>query len=256
METKRALIGRTLIPMVLLASLVIALLAFAARDTALGTAESVPTPDTSNQVNSTITEKPNRFPYGVSDLKGASPEEVGRFAQEYAKAAGLVRSGTPAVLLSIPITREKYTALGLGCLLDFGTIEEPPLTLVILKGDLQFPNSSLLPNRDVHQQEPAAYAAYVFDMWSARPVALQGTLTGGSFRKALNDPTLPMNETWNPNACPTPIPSSKKTLHYGDVAPGFTTPPPLPQDITSNLGPPTTPAPGSVPPPIATETIR
>lgn len=256
MEPKRDLVSSTLIPIVLLASLLIALLAFSSRERGLGTAPSHTDFEVTSRVEGSVKEKPSRFQYGVTDLKGATPEEVGHYAQEYAQATGLVRSGTPTVLLSIPITREKYTALGLGCLPDFGTIEEPPLTLVILKGNLQFFQSSILPNDNATLHGPNAYAAYVFDTWSARPVTLNGTLTGGSFRKALNDPTLPTNENWSPDVCPTPLPASKKTMHYGDYAPGSTTPPPLPEDVTSNSVPPTTPTLESAPPPIATGTIR
>ncbi|MEA2574716.1 MAG: hypothetical protein QOH93_2014 [Chloroflexia bacterium] len=256
METKPKQISSILIPIVLLASLLIALFAFSSRNRTPLTVTGAPGSRSASQVTDASKEKPNRFPYGVPNLKGASSEEVGSYAQEYAKVTGLVRSGTPTVLLSIPITREKYTALGLGCLPDFGTIEEPPLTLVILKGDLQFSRASILPNDSESLLAPGGYAAYVFDMWAARPVALDGTLTGGSFRKALNDPTLPTNENWNPGVCPTPLPASKKTMHYGDVAPGLTAPPPLPEDVTSRLAPATTSTPASAPPPIATETVR
>jgi hypothetical protein len=254
METKGSLLGSTLIPIVSLAFLLIALLVFTSGNLAFGTAASVPAPDTSSQVNSAAKGKPKRFPYGVADLKGASPEEIGRFAQEYAQANGLVWNGTPTVLLSLPITRDQYTALGLGCLPDFASIEQPPLALVILKGDLEFPSSGLIKSQS--RRASGAYAAYVFDIWSARPVALDGSYTGGMFRKALNDPTLPTNENWNPDTCPTPLPASMKTMHYGDYAPGSTTPPPLSEDVTSRLAPPTTATPQAAPPPIATETIR
>jgi hypothetical protein len=256
MESKRSLVSSTLIPIVLLAVLLIALFAFSSWDPALGTAVNPLDSGTSSQVNSIVKEKPNRFPYGVSNLKGASPEEIGRFAQEYAQANGLVWNGTPTVLLSIPITRDAYTALGLGCLPDFAAIEQPPLALVILKGNLEFPSSGLIQTQS--KRASGAYAGYVFDIWSARPVALDGSYTGGMFRKALKDPSLPASEDRGPTVCPTQIPSSKKTMHYGDFALGFTTPPPLPEDVTSNLAPPTTatPTPQSIPPAVATETTR
>ena len=257
MQTKRDLVSSTLIPIVLLASLLIALLVFSSRGRTASSASTenmVPTSDTSSQVNIVVKDKPNRFPYGVTDLKGASPEEIGHFAQEYAKAEGLVWNGTPTVLLSLPITRDQYRALGLGCLPDFAAIEQPPLALVILKGDLEFSSSGLIQSQS--RRASGAYVGYVFDIWSARPVALDGSYTGGMFRRALKDPSLPANEDRSPTVCPTQIPASKKTTHYGGYAPGFTTPPPLPEDVTSSLAPPTTATPQPAPPPIATETIR
>lgn len=183
-------------------------------------------------INPAITTGPYRFGFGVRNLIGATPEDVGRYAQEYAQARRMIRTGTPDVLISRPVTRQEYTALGLGCLPDFAAVEQPPLMLVILKGDIDL---NWMPGPVGNIAEDGRknnYAAYIFDVWSAQLVSFQGSYTGGLFSKVLNikDSTAPQ-ENWNPVACPTQIPTSQKKLHYGDTAPGFTSPPTLPPNM-------------------------
>jgi hypothetical protein len=154
-----------------------------------------------------------RFHYGVHNLIGASPEEVGRFAQEYIQAQHQVSDNTAQILLSRSVAKADIPTLGLGCPPEFAAMEEPPLMLVILKG--KFNNGGFGLGMGVPDYN---YASYIFDVWSAIPVDIKMTRDGAIFRTALNDPSLPLPpaEFTAPRACPT---SAPKTLHYGDTAP-------------------------------------
>lgn len=158
---------------------------------------------------------PNQgYHYGVRNLIGATPAQVGEFALEYARQRAVIYSGTPQVLLSRPVTSDELAALGLSCLY-FGTIEKPPLIMVILKGDfgrLDFGSTTATPR--------FKYVVYAFDVWAAEATLTVGTPNGGLLRKALNDPTLPDDASnqidAQPRVCPTEPPT---TRHYGEVAP-------------------------------------
>ncbi len=82
------------------------------------------------------------FHYGAKDLNGASPEQVGQFALEYVQHHLQVR-GTPQVVLVRRIKPDDLPKLGLGCPLTMASIEEPPLTLVILKGNFDVESGAL-----------------------------------------------------------------------------------------------------------------
>lgn len=183
----------------------------------------------------------SRFHYGVRDLNGATPEEVGQFALEYVQHH-LTVSGKPEVALARAIKPNDLPGLGLGCPIQFASIEEPPLTLVILKG--KFDVSRVIRGQVGNEY---LYVAYVFDHWSAHHMLFQASRTGSRFRTALNDPSLPLDESSASMVCPTAAPG-KKTLHYGDVAPTVL-PPELPEASPMPTSPP-------LPSPVPTEGIR
>lgn len=152
-------------------------------------------------------------------LVGASLEKIGQHVQRYVQRQLNTHGVAPQVRLVRPVTRVDVEALGLGCLGEFGAIEEPPFMLVILKGEFSFesmPGANLAVN-----DSPVNYVAYVFDLWSAEAVYLTSSKTGATFRKALNDPTLPENPSGY-IVCPTPLPYTK-TVHYGELAPPVAT---------------------------------
>jgi len=184
------------------------------------------------------------FHYGAKNLNGASPEQVGQFAIEYAQHHVKVRD-TPQVVLARRIKPGDLPKLGLGCPLTMASIEEPPLMLVILKGN--FDVSRVRSGSSVIGINEVPYISYVFDHWSAAHMLFQTSVTGGRFRIALNDSTLPIDESSGPMVCPTEIPT-KKTLHYGDIAPTV-----VPPDEPEASPIPTTPP---LPTPIPTEAMR
>lgn len=153
------------------------------------------------------------YDYGTTSLVGASPEQVGQFAQQYIEA----QHGTPRdksqVLIAKSIKPDELPEMELGCPLSFAAQQEPPLMLVIVKGDFKVsgPGISAVSNQ-------ANYMAYIFDLWSAQPVYLMTSQTGGAFRKALNDASLPVETGALPGICPTALPYDRK-LNYGDTAP-------------------------------------
>ncbi len=190
------------------------------------------------------TNKVGTYGYGATDLVGASPEQVGEFAQQYVEAQHGTTKSKSQVLLARPIEGDELPALELGCPLSFAAIETPPLMLVILKGEFKLNTPGVAGTRT-----EANYLAYIFDLWSARPVYLRASKTGGHFRKALNDTTLPLETQGIALACPTEVPYPK-TLHYGDSVPGLT--PPTASSSVTALATPTI----LIPSPVPTSQIR
>ncbi len=189
-----------------------------------------------------------QFAMGSPNLVGASMQEFTQFAQNWTQQQ-LKAQGTPEVLLTRSVTREDVAALGLGCLPDFAAIEQPPLMLAILKGHLDF-RGSVPGSANVQGPEPGSisYVAYVFDVWSASPVAMRASNNGSSFKRALNDATLPDPTNSISSVCPTQVPVSQKHLHYGQEAPGGTVPPHPTADVQATetalaQAPPTAPEP-------------
>jgi hypothetical protein len=123
---------------------------------------------------------------------------------------GEVLGDPPQVMLSRLITPEDYQTLGLGCPPSQLIFEQPPLALVILKGDLRPVGPGMEAAVDVK------YIAYVFDLWADAPTSEMWSVDGGAFRTALNDPTLPNESSGMPMVCPTPLPY-KITQHYGET---------------------------------------
>jgi hypothetical protein len=193
-----------------------------------------------------------QFGYGTRNLVGATPEEIGRFAQQYAEHNLKISGDTPQVLLARAIKRPDLAVLGIACLPSSSTIEDPPLTLVILKGQFDFsamPGSAPQAQSVVGTNSVYKYIAYVFDMWSAEPTFLLGSVDGGQFHMALDDSSLPITGSSVPLVCPTEAPHTV-TLHYGDSPPTPSLPPLPPTPYTSPTALPTAPA------PIATNGIR
>jgi hypothetical protein len=183
----------------------------------------------------------SNYAYGTRNLSGASPEQVGQFAVEYATAQGNIRSGQPQVLLVKSVTRDEVAPLGLGCLPDFNSNNDPPLTLVIMKGSFKLGGGG-----GTSRPFFASYLAYVFDVWSAEPVVTLGSGNGAQFRKILNDPNLP-SDTDSPISCPTRSPRAK------DVPYGVTAPTRLPESVPTTITSPTATPP--IPLPVATTEI-
>ncbi|HEX8600801.1 MAG TPA: hypothetical protein VF952_20065 [Chloroflexia bacterium] len=161
-----------------------------------------------------VVSRPSASARTPHSLLGSTPNEIAAYAIEYAQGQREVIKGAPTALLSRSVTRGQITALGLGCLGGFAAIEEPPLNLVILKGDFVFSTSA-----SQRYSLNSKYLAYVFDAWSGEHVYRLASIDGSHFRLALNDPSLPVAKAALPASCPTQIPASMKKLHYGEIAP-------------------------------------
>jgi len=172
-----------------------------------------------------------QFNYGtVHSLVGATDYQVGRFAEQYAVAQRMMRSGVPEAVLVRSVRQEELGTIGVICPGVPATFEEPPLRLVILKGDFDFNQANLPGTTAQHVYQPAKYVAYVFDEWAASPAFLNGSVKGGLYRAILPSADIADDypgqvERMTANAatvCPTPEPGSK--LHYGKTPPTPTQP--------------------------------
>jgi hypothetical protein len=120
----------------------------------------------------------------VTNLVGASSEQVGQFAQEFVRYDyNLDTLSEPQVALAKTINRSEIVTLGLGCIDDWASIEEPPLVLIVLKGDFE--------HRKLGRGKQLHYVAYVFDTWGVQPMFFRGSATDEPFRIALNEPARP-----------------------------------------------------------------
>lgn len=209
----------------------------------------VPTTSTKEQYKPIKEPKPASDKRKGRDLVNVSAEEIGEYAKLFA-SQHLKAKGDQEIRLVRNVTREQVAELGLGCVPDFSSIEQPPLVLVILKGEFDFDNAfpgaiSAAPENE-RESGKKSYVAYLFDAWAAFPAAMYESQDGSRFKKALNDPTLPDPEHGSEAiVCPTPVPASQKKWHYGEEVPGYTTVPPLPEKIQRNALP-TEPAPTAV----------
>lgn len=150
-------------------------------------------------------------------LTGASPDAVARVALNNVSKDFAIGSGSPQVVLSRSIQPDDLVQLNLPPLPQT-TIEEPPLTLVILRGD--FANHKGLDIVHNGPQSHYKYVAYVYDLWAGTPTETLASPTGGLFRTALNDPSLPIE--------PSPVQSQVNRPgpihHYGDQLPPMNPP--------------------------------
>lgn len=165
------------------------------------------------------------FKYGSPNLNGATDAQFAEFAADWARHR-LKPKGAPEVLFARSVTYGEIPILGLGCPPNYDTIEEPPLMMAILRGEF-----------DVREAGPGftraappvagkeSYVVYIFDVWAGRPAITIVSQDGAVVKRALNDPNLPELDVQLPSTCPTPIPSSQRTRHYGEEAPGFIVPP-------------------------------
>lgn len=175
-------------------------------------------------------------------LAGEAPEQIAQYAIRNFAPGYLGPQGPVEVVLARPVTREQMPGLGLGCLPENVSSEEPPYVLVILKGDFDM---SGVPGRvRLPSNIRFTYALFVIDVWSAGPTVVVGSTKGGEFRTVLNDPSLPPADAKFPTDCPPRVPGN---LPHGAVIPGivFPTSPPAPTPIPEAILP--------IPPPVPTE---
>ncbi len=172
-------------------------------------------------------------------LAGKSPDEIAQYAVQHFAPSFLGPRGTTEIVLARPITREEMPVLGLGCLPENGSSEEPPYVLVILRGD--FTLSGMPGGRSRIANTPGSrYAGFVIDVWAAGPTAIIPSASGGEFRTLLNDPTLPIVNRNFPTSC---APRVAGPLPHGAVLPGVVFPTIPPAPTTEVIPTPTLPLP-------------
>lgn len=167
-----------------------------------------------------------------------APAEVALWAQEHVRSLVGVASGTPEIVLNRRVLASELPTLGV----PFGGRRdgEPPLSLVILRGDFDL-NQGLVGFRGNAPATEARgrYVALIYDMWAQLPIGVWVSPRGGLFRKALNDASLPADDpvrAW-PTARPGP---GALTEFVPMVPPGAT---PVSGDRGGPMPPTPTPAP-------------
>lgn len=177
------------------------------------------------------TEEINRLTmFQKRPLTSASEKEIKQAAVNYTLAHSSQfnkLSGTPEAIFARPIKATEIPSTGLGEINFMG--EEPPLMLVVVKGD--FDTSSFIPRRFQTSNPPRStkYIAYVFDLRAGIPALTATGLTGKYFRNALNDSTLPDEskpvdpQQGKPEALPgEKVEPPAQKLPYGTTIPGET----------------------------------
>ncbi|BAZ16303.1 hypothetical protein NIES4071_81790 [Calothrix sp. NIES-4071] len=164
--------------------------------------------------------------FQARSLVNASPSEVGKAAIGYTQARFNILSGAPTVAFTRSITTAELPSTGLGEI-NFIALE-PPLMLVVVKGD--FDISNLISGRfdDLKPRTKVKYIAYVFDLRAGIPSFISTGVQGEYFRRVLNDATLPdiPNKPITPApSMPEPLPRPlverpARKLPYGSVIPG------------------------------------
>ena len=152
-------------------------------------------------------------------LTSSTPQQVGQLALVRVAQDFVVQSGTPQVSLSRSVTKNDLLSLGLGSI-PVSAMEEPPLVLVIIKGDFGAPNAPMLISATAQAGMRYQYVGYVYDLWAGAPEQTIASRAGGEFRVALNDPSLPVV----PTLAVTGAGTSQPARHYGSTLP--TSPPP------------------------------
>lgn len=175
-------------------------------------------------------------------LAGASLEQIGQYAVRHLAPGYLGPTGPIEVVLSRPVTRSEITELGLGCLAGGIPLEgDAPYVLVVLSGTFDFVGKR---HRAQDTTLKYHYAAFVINVWAARPAKVVGGGARSQFSQALGEPTPIGYEPDFPTVCPTP---QYTGLPHGAVIPGVVFPTTLPQpSATVSASTPT------VPPPVGT----
>lgn len=128
-------------------------------------------------------------------LINASRQEVGQAALNYTLAncdKFTVLSGTPQVVLIRPIKVADFPSWGFGEVGFAGN--SLPMMLVVVKGD--FDTTNFIRSVSAHpltgiERTKFQYIAYIFDLGVGLPTLTTTALTGESFGRELNDPSLP-----------------------------------------------------------------
>src|SRR6266480_435962 len=129
------------------------------------------------------------IPGEARGLANASAEEVASNAlAQTIRRVGIV-SGQPEVVLVRRVRGDELDALGILDSPLMLTTEEPPLALVILRGDFDVRN--MFPGFQHLENPRRQYIGYLYDLWAGAPMGYFSSETGSEFREVLNDPSIP-----------------------------------------------------------------
>jgi hypothetical protein len=162
---------------------------------------------------------------GTHSLVNASMQDVKEAALKYTQTRFQVLSEQVTVPLARTVIKEDLPLSGLPED-DFGG-EDPPLALVVLKGEFDVRNLG----RGAASDTPfnVKFIAYVFDLKAGVPTLILASADGSMFRELLNDPSLPLpevNQSGRPKEGvepPVPVAPAHK-IPYGAMEPPVATP--------------------------------
>lgn len=119
----------------------------------------------------------------------AATDPIAQLALAEARRNDMIRSGTPIVRLSRPVTPQELADLGFGNW-NFTPSCVPPLHLVILQGDLAWGNAYpvVAPPEQVY---PLRFLIFIYDARLGAFRWIGGDPDGAWVKKALGDPSLP-----------------------------------------------------------------
>ncbi len=172
---------------------------------------------------------------GTHSLVNASIEDVKKAALNYTRSRFQVMSKDITIPLARPVIKQELPNLGLPEI-DFGG-EDPPLALVVLKGEFDVRNMRHLVSNNAPWR--VKFILYVFDLKAGTPTLIGVSTDGSMFRDLLNDPSLPtynanVNQNWMPEeGIESPVPAAPATkLPYRATEPPAPTPtgPPPPTE--------------------------
>ncbi len=127
---------------------------------------------------------------GTLSMVNAPMQDVADAALKSTATRFQVLSEQIAVPLARAVTKEELPLLGLPEI-DFGG-EDPPLALVVLKGEFDVRNLRGGAASDTPWE--VKFIAYVFDLKAGVPTLTLVSPDGSIFRDLLNDPSLPVAE--------------------------------------------------------------
>jgi hypothetical protein len=229
-STNKASVTRDLLPKIL----IVAIVMIAGGFLLLTNSHTSPSTGTAGATKEPLSLEPPPPTCGYCDrnLIGKTSDEIGQFTVDMAKLQLNVQ-GPLDVALVQSIKWDDTAALGLGCLPDFASIEDAPLALVILKGDIDISSIgagfSSLPSA----KRQTTSVAFVMDLWSAGWVYVGTDGTGSDFSDITQKSTSQAVSSGAQATCP---PRAPRTLHYGQSAGGEIVPTLVPEP-TATAGP-------------------
>ncbi len=188
-------------------------------------ASSSTTPTSVASNSATVELTPITFP-----VVNVPASDVSQAALDYTKQRVKIMSGTPTVVLTMPVTPPQLQSLGLG-IGNYSPACQRPMYLAVVKGD--FDTRGAVPSvQSPDLAAPARYIGYVFDLGEGKLGGVIATIIspdGASFKPVLHDDALP-----DPDLAHAPRVAGPPYVPCRDiVAPGASATPTAPTSVAT-----------------------
>jgi hypothetical protein len=166
---------------------------------------------------------------GTHSLVNASMKDIEDAALKYTRSRFQALSKEVTIPLARYVTDQELPSLGISKMDFLG--EDPPMALVVLKGEFDVRNL-----RHINPENKpwrVRYIVYIFDLRAGMPCRVMVSPDGAGFRTLLNDPSLPEGNIFGENpflepepgvASPEPVVAPDEKLPYGAMVPPAPTP--------------------------------